>query len=60
VTTAYADSAGSNKPATGAFFWKVIYTVTSTDTGHTGRQSNCLESHSYTYTNDNSGGTVSP
>jgi hypothetical protein len=60
VTTAYADSAGSTKPATGAFRWKVIYTVAGADTGHTGRQSNCLESHSYTYTNDNSGGTVSP
>jgi len=62
VTTAYADAAGSTKPATAgqAYFWKVVYTLASADTGHTGRQSNCLESHHYTYTNDNSGGTVSP
>jgi hypothetical protein len=57
VTTAYADPAGSTK---GPYYWKVVYTPAAADTSHTGKQSNCSESHTYTYTNDNSGGSSLP
>jgi hypothetical protein len=57
VTTAYADPAGNGK---GPYYWKVVYTPAAADAAHTGKQSDCSESHSYTYTNDNSGGTNLP
>jgi hypothetical protein len=57
VTTAYADAASSSK---GPYYWKVVYTPAAADTSHTGKQSNCSENHTYTYTNDNSGGTNLP
>jgi hypothetical protein len=57
VTTAYDDPANSPK---GPLYWKVVYTPAAADTAHTGKQSNCTEQHTYTYTNDDSNGTDLP
>src|SRR5262249_34606514 len=56
VTTLYADSAASKGP----YYWKVVYTPNAADTAHTGKQANCSENHTYTYTNDNGPGTDLP
>jgi hypothetical protein len=59
VDTGYTDAANSVKPSSSTkYSWKVVFTPD--DQGHTGIQSACTETHSITYTNDNSGGTSLP
>jgi hypothetical protein len=60
ITTLVTDAAGSAVD----YSWKVVYTPSSTDGAHLGRQSACsaapvsIEKFTITYTNDNSGGTA--
>ena len=57
ILTNYADPANSTAPSSGQFSWKVVYTPTDT-AGHLGVQSTCVEAHSITYTNDDTGGAT--